>query len=125
MLYVTVACLLGLAAFALLFYVWIFIFISGSCNTGQAYDKFIMNICSSSGLAFFKTILTWGYLKRSFKNCLRHYRLKFFPVPAAELWKPCPEATLVDLHGNTKYLLKDYINQPSSMPIILNMGSYT
>lgn len=104
---------------------WIFIFISGSGNKGTAYDAFIKKICSNINFAFFRTILTWGYLKRSSKNCVRHHRLNFLPVPTAELGKPCPDAKLVDLNRNTKHLLADYVAQCGSILLILNMGSYT
>ena len=117
--------MLAVLPLALLFYVWIFIFISGSANKGQPYDKFIMDICSSSTFSFFKTLLSWGYFKRSFKTFYRHYRLKFFPVHFAELGKKSPDAKLIDLDGNVKSLLKDYIEKSYSMPLILNMGSYT
>lgn len=110
---------------ALLFYIWIFIFVSGSANKGQAYDQFIMDICSKSTFSFFKTLLSFGYLKRSFKTFYRYYRLKFFPVEFAQLGKKSPDAKLIDLNGNEKSLLKDYIEKSYDMPLILNMGSYT
>lgn len=118
---------LGVASFALFFYIFIFIFISGSSNTGQAYDKFIMTICSPKGDGeFFKTVLTWGYFKRSFKRFYQHYRLVLFPQPRAELGKPCPDATVITLENQgVRSLLRDYIDNAGDMPVILNMGSYT
>lgn len=110
---------------ALLFYVWIFIFISGSSNKGTAYDEFIMKICSTNNWSFFRTLLSLGYLKRSFKNMYRYYKLKFFPIPFAKLGGQCPDAGLVDLNGNRKSLLLDYSMKNPTIPLILNMGSYT
>ncbi len=121
----TLFCLsLAVLPLSLLFYFWVFIFISGSSPKGKEYDKFIMNMCSSSDFAFFKTLLSWGYFKRSFKNCCRHWRLTFFPVQFAKLGEKAPDAKLIDMAGNVKYLA-DYIKQSSSIPLILNMGSYT
>ena len=117
--------LVSSALFSALFYVWIFIFISGSSSKGDPYDEFIMKICAASNLSFFRTLLTWGYLKRSFKNCYRYHKLKWFPVPEAKLGSFCPDAKLVDLKGGYKSLLSDYASQYENIPLILNMGSYT
>jgi hypothetical protein len=119
---------LALLPVALLFYIWIFIFVipGGAGPSGKPYDNFIMKICSSSDLAFFRTILTWGYFKRSFKTFYKFYKLALFPVPFAKLGGVAPDAKLVDLDGNSKSLLLDYIKKcPPSIPLILNMGSYT
>ena len=115
----------GIVASLLLFYIWIFIFISGAPSKGREYDKFVMKICSKSGWTFFRTLLTWGYFKRSFKTFLRHYRLKFFPVPQAELNCIAPNAQLVSLDGSKTTLWSKYISETEKMPLILNMGSYT
>ena len=114
-----------LAAAALLVYIFLFIFLSGSHATGAEYDKFIMDICSPSGSSsFFKTVLTFGYFKRSFKNFYTYYKVLLFPVPTATLGGPCPDAKLVALDG-TATRLQDYIDSTRGIPLILNMGSYT
>jgi hypothetical protein len=122
---------LGLAAsggVVLFLYIFLFIFLSGEGNRGRAYDKFIMAICSPQGDgAFFMTVFTFGYLKRTWKRFLQHYRLKLFPQPTATLNKPAPDAAVVTLSGEKRSLLKDFIQetQKMNMPLILNMGSYT
>lgn len=114
------------APLALAFYLWIFIFIGGSSPKGQPYDKFIMDICTSSDFNFFKTLLCWGYFKRSAKECIKAYKLWFFPVPMAELGGKAPDAKLVDLDGKSKSLVEDYIKKMGpSRPLIINIGSYT
>jgi hypothetical protein len=114
-----------LLALGLFLYTWTFVFLVGTGPSGKAYDNFVMQICSSKGRsAFMKTTWTWGYYKRSLKQCIRYYKLKLFPVPVANLGKTCPDATLIGLDGKEKSLLKDYILQlPTDMPLILNMGS--
>jgi hypothetical protein len=109
-------------------YVFLFIFLTGSSNQGRPYDKFIMDICSPKGDGdFFKTVFTFGYCKRTVKRFLQYYRLKFFPQPTAELHKPAPDATIVTLNGETRSLVRDYVEecQKLRIPLILNMGSYT
>lgn len=114
------------APLGLLFYLWVYIFISGSSPKGGAYDKFIMGICTSSDFNFFKTLLCWGYFKRSAKECIKAYKLYFFPVPMAKLGGKAPDAKLVDLNGNSKSLVEDYIKKMGpSIPLIINIGSYT
>ena len=121
---IAIISILGIAI-ALTVYVFIFIFISGSSSKGLPYDEFVMFICSPKGTkSFMSTVFTWGYFKRSFKNCLRHYRLKLFPVPKAMLGKACPDAKLVALDGTVKSLAEHYLKL-DDMPVILNMGSYT
>lgn len=75
---------------------------------------------------FVISVFTIGYFKSSMKRCLRYYKLKFWPVPAAKKGTACVDATLFDLKGNQISLLNDILKvAPKSMPIILNMGSYT
>jgi hypothetical protein len=104
-------------------YIWTFIFISGSRHTGKPNDELIMRLCSKGNTSFAQTLFTWGYLKRSFKNFYRYYRLKLYPAPFAKLGNRCPDARLVDLDGNMRSLL-DY-ELDFDIPLILNMGSYT
>ncbi len=120
--------LLACVPLACLFYIWIFIFVipGGTGPSGKPYDKFIMQICSKSDFSFFKTLLSWGYFKRSFKTFVRFYKLALFPVEFALLGKPSPDAKLIGLDGKEKSLLADYIKKcPAGIPLILNMGSYT
>ena len=113
-------------ALALVIYIFLFPFLSGSKNSGGAYDKFVMEICCPKGDdTFLQTLLSWGYFKRSFKNFVRHYRLKLFPVPSAQLGKRCPDCQVVTLDGKVKSLLKDYLEVDSDLPIVINLGSYT
>jgi hypothetical protein len=119
--------LLLLLLAGILLYIFAFIFLSGSKATGAAYDAFVMDICSPNGdKAFIRTVFTWGYFKRSFKQFYQHYRLKWFPVPKATLGSRCPDAKLVSLDGEELSLLDDFVNKMDpDMPLILNMGSYT
>lgn len=114
------------APLAIAFYIWVYIFISGSSPKGKAYDKFIMDICTSSDFNFFKTLLCWGYFKRSAKECFKAYKLRFFPVPMAKFGEKAPDAKLVDLNGKSLSLVEDYIKKMGpSKPLIINIGSYT
>ncbi len=119
--------LLGIGIFlliALVGYIFVFIFVSGSKPSGGNYDKFVHETCSSK-TPFIKTVLTFGYFKRTFKQFYQHYKLKLFPVPKAQLGKACPDAKLVTLNGEMKSLLANYVNVNPEIPLILNMGSYT
>ncbi len=119
----------GLFIFAsivgLVYYTWHFIFSIGTGPTGVAYDNFVMEVCSPKGREeFMKTTYTWGFYKRSFKRCCRHYKLKLFPQPFAKLGTRCPDAKLIALDGSVKYLLSDYVHKcPPGIPLIINMGS--
>ncbi|RYG70458.1 hypothetical protein EON64_00120 [archaeon] len=99
------AAALFLGSLGLFVYIFIFIFISGSKNSGKAYDKFVMEICSPKGDgAFLKTVLTFGYFKRSFKRFYQYYKLKLFPVPTAVLGGKCPDAQLVTLGKQSSHI---------------------
>ncbi len=115
----------GITALGFFLYSWQFIFLHGSSPSGKAYDLFVKKVCSSGDVDFLKTILTFGYYKKSFSRMIWYYRLKFFPVPTATLGESAPDAKIVTLDGQVKSLLKDYINVNSDIPLILNMGSYT
>jgi hypothetical protein len=105
-------------------YVAGFMFIQGSVPKGRKHDKWINDTCAPEGLL--KSVLTWGYLKASFKKFRDFYRLRLFPQPTATTGKPAVDATVVDMNGKEKSLLNDYIlKMPKGMPLILNMGSYT
>jgi len=116
----------GIVGVALFLYIFAFIFTNGSSPQGRSYDKFIQDMCNPKGqFSFLQTVLTYGYLKRTTKLCIRHWRLKLFPQPTAELGKPCPDATLVTLNNESKSLLRDYVHKDTHIPLILNFGSYT
>jgi hypothetical protein len=119
----------AIAAIALFLYIFAFVFLPSdpeSTNKGRPYDKFIMDTCSPKGdAAFFQTVFTFGYLKRTTKKFFQYYRLKLFPQPQASVGRPCPDATLVTLEGKIKSLIDDYVKKEPNMPLILNMGSYT
>lgn len=117
---------LGAGIFILILYIFAFVIVFGPQPKGKEYDKFIMDLSAPQGDAsFIKTVLTWGYFKRSFREFIKYYKLKFFPVSKATLGKRCPDATLVSLDGTVKSLLKDYVDIDQDIPLILNMGSYT
>jgi hypothetical protein len=121
-----IAGVVSLITVALFFYVLSLIITNGSSPQGKTYDKFVQDICNPKGrFSFLRTVLTYGYLKRTTKLCLRHWHMKLFPQPTAELGKPCPDAALVTLNGEARSLLRDYVQKESHIPLILNFGSYT
>lgn len=107
------------------FYIFIFIFTHGSSpgkNEGQ--DNFINETCAPSGLL--KTVLTWGYVKASFRRFCFVYKNKLFSQPQAQIGSQALDARVVNLSGETQYLVRDFISTvPLGVPLILNMGSYT
>jgi hypothetical protein len=121
----TIALVLVLLLSAAFLYIWTFIFIRNSGPKGQPLNEYVMKLCSKRSLSFARSLFTWGYCKRAFKNCYRYYRLKLYPAPFAKLGKRCPDAKLVDLDGNVRSLLADYVDLNSDIPLVLNMGSYT
>ena len=105
-------------------YVFGFIFIHGSVPGGSKHDNWINETCAPEGLQ--KSVFTWGYFKASFRRFYNHYKILLLQPPIATLGKPAVDARLVDLQGNPKSLLQDYIlRMPKGKPFILNMGSYT
>ena len=109
----------------LLFYVFGFIFIHGSAPAaGSKHHKWINETCAPEGLHI--SVFTWGYFKSSFRRFSNYYKNKLLGTPVASAGKAALDARLVDLQGNEKSLLRDYIlRMPKGKPLFLNMGSYT
>jgi predicted metal-dependent hydrolase len=113
-------------ALALLFYIFVFLFIPRKYEPRKMVEKIIVWVKSPTAvLKFWRTILTIGYMKRAIKKFYQYYRLKFSPQPRAEEGKSCPNATVVNLDGEMKSLLHDFVQVDPHIPLILNMGSYT
>jgi hypothetical protein len=109
-------------------YIFLFIFIHGSVpgaagNKNQ--DAFVdETCCPTRGLL--KTVITWGYVKATWRRFVQHYRLIIFPQPQAKLGTKAPDAQLFRLDGSTCSLLQDFVaKMEPGMPLILNMGSFT
>ena len=119
-LFVVVLGVLGLLGV----YIFGFIFIHGSAPTGTQHDKWITETCAPEGLQ--KSVFTWGYYKAGMRRFYNHFKILLLRPPSATLGKPAVDARLIDLQGNPKSLLQDYISRiPKGKPFILNMGSYT
>jgi hypothetical protein len=88
------------------------------------HSKWVSTVCAPEGII--NTVYSWGYVRASFTRCWNYYKVRIWPVPFALEGQKAPDAKLVDLHGNPKSLLHDYIQaMPAGKPIILNMGSYS
>jgi len=114
-------------AFALIFYIWAFVFLHGSSpGTDSKNDAFINKTCSPTK-GIFATVWTWGYFLNGWRRFSQFYRLVFFPRPMAKLGKRAVDATVYTVKdGEEKSLLRDYVDKmPKGMPLILNIGSYT
>jgi hypothetical protein len=113
-------------AVLLFLHVFLFIFTSGSSpGKDAAQDEFIDQTCAPNK-TLINTVVTWGYFKATWRRCKNYYRLLLFPQPRAILGKIAPDAKIVNLTGEEKSLVSDYISKmPMGMPLILNMGSYT
>jgi hypothetical protein len=105
-------------------HIFLFIFTHGSSpgkDSGQ--DAFIDATCAPSGLL--KTVLTFGYLKATWRRFFNYYRLIFFPQKKAVVGKLAPDCKVVDLNGEIRQLSTYIKATPKGMPLILNFGSYT
>lgn len=105
---------LGVGIFALAVYISAYIFIVTD-GVGQ------MKI--SRGLL--RTVLTWGYLKSSFRRFCNHHRHFFFGKCSAEQGKQAVDGRLISLQGEQQNLLDFVHAMPRGMALVLNMGSYT
>jgi len=120
---VIVSIIIGVCIFL---HTWLFVIMGGSQPCGKPYDNFIMQICSPKGyLHFISTVFTWGYFKCSMKMCFRYYMSQLLAAPKAKIGSKCPDMKVISLDGQTLSLLSDYVMQDPSIPLILNMGSYT
>ena len=117
--------IIGLILLVLIFYIFAFIFVSGSSPSGKPYDSFVDKTCSPSQTAFFKTVFTWGYFKASYRRFHNFYKLKILRRPQASLGSKCPcDINLIRLDGSTKSL-GAYLLEAGDCPVVLNFGSYT
>lgn len=71
--------------------------------------------------------LKWGFLKSSFRNFVRFCRrnLTLARRDRVAVGRPCIDAPVVDLSGNVRSLTGDYIVGSGSVPLVLNVGSYS
>ncbi len=118
--------LLLLCVSALFLFVHLFVFIAGSKPLKVVFEKIVADVRDPVAKGrFLKSILTFGFFKRSCKHLIRYCKLKLFPVTMACLGKKCPDAKLIALDGSVKSLLQHYVDVDPDTPLILNMGSYT
>ena len=147
MIYLLLFWVLIILLFALFLHAWLFVLLS-SQPKGQPYDDFILRISSPKGFFHFvKTLFTYGlelaifyyifiifanlyffmncrYLKYSIKTCYRYYNSLLSGSARAMLGKTCLDTSVVTLEGEVRSLRAFFPGNPS-VPIILNMGSYT
>jgi hypothetical protein len=123
----------GIVAFVLFIYVCGFIFVDlifyqkSGPKPETKHTQFIDSVSAANMLNFVKTLLTFGFMKASFRRCVRFHQNWLNKCPVAEEGKPALDAKLVSLKdGSTKSLLQDYVlKQPKGKPLILNMGSFS
>jgi hypothetical protein len=123
----------GIVAFVLFIYVCGFIFVDlifyqkSGPKPETKHTQFIDSVSAANMLNFMKTLLTFGFMKASFRRCVRFHQNWLNKCPVAEEGKPALDAKLVSLKdGSTKSLLQDYVlKQPKGKPLILNMGSFS
>jgi hypothetical protein len=123
----------GIVAFVLFLYVCGFIFVDlifyqkSGPKPETKHTQFIDSVSAANMLNFMKTLLTFGFMKASFRRCVRFHQNWLNKCPVAEEGKPALDAKLVSLKdGSTKSLLQDYVlKQPKGKPLILNMGSFS
>ena len=85
-----------------------------------------MDVCGYESGEFIWTLASWDYFTWSLRRVTKHHYLKLFPGTMAAPGQQAPDAELVTLTGETKFLTRDYFNKlPADMPIVLNFGSYT
>jgi len=108
-----------------LLYIYGFIFMHGSSSGKNKYqDNFIHTTCGRNGIL--PTILTWGYMKATWRRFFIFYKLILFPQPQAKYGGKAIDSKLVSMEGKSLSLLNDYILKlPKEKPLILNMGSFT
>ena len=89
-----------------------------------ALDSFIKSTLGGGGML--KSVMTFGYVKATFRRFFATYRVFLLRINVAEVGKKAPDAKILTLNGVEKNLINDYIDKtPNGMPLILNMGSYT
>jgi hypothetical protein len=111
---------------AVLIYALMYMFLMGSSpGDNPALDAFIQSTLSSKSdkNGFMKSVFTFGYMKASLRRFWAAHRV-YFSMTVAEKGKTAPDALVVTIRGEEKSLRGEYIKK-TSVPLILNMGSYT
>jgi len=113
-----------LATLSVCVYMLMYMFLMGSSpGKNAALDAFIKSSLGDGGML--KTVLTFGYVKATVRRCVATYRA-WLTMSIAKEGGLALDALVVDLQGQEKSLLKDFVAPvPHGMPLILNMGSYT
>jgi hypothetical protein len=114
-----------LCGIALFLYGLGFMFLMGSSpGHHPALDAFIKSTLGSGESTMLSSVLTFGYVKASFRRFFATYRA-YATVFIAEEGKRAPSARVVKLDGVNTNLSTIFEALPVDMPIVLNMGSYT
>lgn len=105
-----------------------YMFLMGS-SPGEhpALDAFIKSTLSTGdgkGRGMLDSVLTFGYVKATFRRFYATYRA-YFTMTIAQEGKQAPDAAVVTLSGELKTLHAIFQSVPSGHPIVLNCGSYT
>jgi hypothetical protein len=105
-----------------------YMFLMGSSpGDHPALDSFIKSTLSSgSGKSsgMMDSILTFGYVKATFRRFFATYRA-YFTMDIAQLGKKAPDATVSTLCGESRTLHSIFQSVAKGTPIVLNCGSYT
>jgi hypothetical protein len=90
----------------------------------QYADK-VHLLCGYKDGGFMWSLCRMNYITFTLKQAARHYYLKLFPQPRAEVGQKAPDAALVTLDGQLTSLAKYFADAPRNCPVVLNFGSYT